>query len=657
MLMSTNSRRTAAIGFSIGLLCLALSATVALPAEKRFTLLHTTDEHATLLPAPWVDYHPQQANPAAGGYARLATLVKKVRAEKADEPVLLFSSGDIIGGTPFSWLVLEGHSPEIDLMQLIGFDAMTIGNHEFDYGPDVLADYFLRAGYPERNADLSLLCANLDIPPGHRLHEVGIQPYRLYPLSNGLVLGVFGLLGRDAYNVAPSADPVAISDPLTVAADQVAALRAAGADVIIALTHSGIQEDRELAANVAGIDIILGGHDHITTQPPETVGDTLILHSGYNLQYLGRLELAWDGDTGQLALINAANQSPYLMPLDSSVAQDPAVLARIDDYTRKLNGFVAGHTEGLFDDVGQHVVRSGFSLSTGPAYSETTVGNFVTDAMRLSTEALLGDRVDVAVQANGVIRADIVPGTMPWSSGMVSFFDLVSVSGLGSGPDEKAGYPLVSIYLTAQEIRNVLEISSLLSQLMGNRYFLQVSGLRYRYDPGKAIWLRIPFLGTPVPAYRSVRDVHLFTGEGKQGDDRFQPLGEAGERLYHVVTDYYLTAFLPMVGDILPRLKLVLKDRDGRPISPEDAIITHNQREFKVWEAVARYAVSLETDDQVVAVMPATYSTAQGRIEAVDGVPLKVWAYLAIYTILLGLVFVFYRIAKYVRKKRQRNRI
>jgi 5'-nucleotidase / UDP-sugar diphosphatase len=640
--------------FFIALLCIALSATVALSAEKRFTLLHTTDEHATLLPAPRVDYHPQKSNPAVGGYARLSTLVSRVRTEKADEPVMLFSSGDIIGGTPFSWLILEGYSPEIELMQHIGYDGMTIGNHEFDYGPDVLAEYFLRAGYPGQNGSPGLVAANLEIPLGHRLQEVGLQPHRLYPLPNGIVLGVFGLLGKGAYKVAPAAAPVSVSDLHEAAAAQVAALRAAGADIIIALTHSGIKEDRELAADVAGIDIILGGHDHIVTDPPEAVGGTLILHSGYNLKYVGRLELAWDSDTGQLDLINAANQTPYLMPLDSGVAEDPVVLARIDDYTRKLNAFLADHTEGLVDDVAGHLVHSEFSMRVDRPYSETTVGNFVTDAMRLATEALLGEKVDIAFQANGNIRSDIVPGTMPWSGGMVSFFDLVSVSGLGMGPDDRAGYPMVSIYLTAREVHNILEISSLLSQLMGNRYFLQVSGLRYRYDPGKALWMRIPFLNTPVPAYRSVREVELYTGGGRQDQDQFEPLDTQGEHLYHVVTDYYLTAFLPMVGEKLPRLELVLKDKAGNPVSPEDAIIKHSDREFKVWEAVARYGVSLAPDDKGVGVMPGFYRTTHGRIDTVKGVPLKVWAHLALYAILLGLVFAVYRAAGKIGRKRRR---
>jgi 5'-nucleotidase / UDP-sugar diphosphatase len=114
----------------------------------QFTLLSTSDEHSTLVPLPLAEYHQHEPNPARGGYARLSTLVSEIRKEKESGSVLLFSSGDILGGTPFAWLTLEGLSPEIELMKKIGYNGMTIGNHEFDYGPEILAQYFLRAGYP-----------------------------------------------------------------------------------------------------------------------------------------------------------------------------------------------------------------------------------------------------------------------------------------------------------------------------------------------------------------------------------------------------------------------------------------------------------------------------------------------------------------------------
>jgi 5'-nucleotidase / UDP-sugar diphosphatase len=638
------------------LLLLVFTCHTSLSQVKKFTILSTSDEHSTLMPLPLSDYHPENPGSAVGGYARLSTLVKQVREEKADEPVLLFSSGDILGGTPFAWLALEGFSAEIALMHKIGYDAMTIGNHEFDYGPEVLADYMIRAGYPEFNDHIALIASNLVIPEGHKLHEPGIMENRLFKLENGINVGVFGLLGKQAYSYASFAEPVTAGDQHETALRQVNLLKESGADIILALTHSGIEEDRELALAVDGIDIILGGHDHYVTESPEIVNNTLIFHPGYYLQYLGRLDLEWNSTTGELTPVNDLKGSPYLLKLDHAVAEDPDVLEITDSYLSHLNEFVSVHTGGEFSDVSVPVLYSDFQLDRPEPFTETTVGNFVTDAMRLMASRITGDRVDIAIQGNGIIRADITPGSMELSTGEVSLFDLVTVSGLGSGPDGKAGYPLVSFYITEKEILNVLETISLLSQLMGDAYFQQISGIRYTYDPGKATWLTIPVAGIPVPAYRSVQSAELYTGQGIQDDDNYVMLDGSGDRLYHVVTDYYLTTFLPMIGDILPKLKIELKDKAGLPVSPEDAIITYQGVEYKVWESLAHYAVSFEKNNSGLPVMPDYYRNTHDRIIKDDGIPLKVWSYIAIIILVVILVYLARlatRSIKYLIVKRQ----
>jgi 5'-nucleotidase / UDP-sugar diphosphatase len=369
-----------------------------------------------------------------------------------------------------------------------------------------------------------------------------------------------------------------------------------------------------LAKRVDGIDIILGGHDHYLTVTPENVNGTIILHPGYNLEYLGQLEFEWNIETSELSLVNEQNNTPYHIPVDSSIDEDLQVAEMTDNYLDELNGFISVHSAGMFKDISSDIMHSDFALRRTTPYSETTTGNFVTDAMRLVAEEVTGERVDVAIQGDGVIRADIVPGTMGWSAGTVSLFDLVTVSGLGSGPDGKAGYPMVSFYLTGKEVYNVLEISSLLSQLMGDIYFLQVSGLRYRHDPGKAMWLKVPFADIPVPAYQSVTNIEMYTGQGVQDDENYLKLEKNDQGLYHVVTDYYLTSFLPMVGEVLPRLKLVLKDKDGNPLDIENTIILSEGSELKVWEAVARYPDLFRTAGQELPVMPAYYADISGRI-------------------------------------------
>ncbi|TVQ87831.1 MAG: bifunctional metallophosphatase/5'-nucleotidase [Bacteroidetes bacterium] len=620
--------------------------------EQRFTILHTSDEHSVLTPLPAVDYHPEISNPTLGGFARLSGLVKQIRAEKSGEPVLLLSSGDFIGGSPYAWLILEGYSPEIELMMQIGYDATTIGNHEFDYGPDALTEYFHRAGYPEAHEKLPLIISNLNIPDGHSLLDIGFLPHKIMELENGLKLGLFGLLGTDAYSVAPYAEPVTIFDPISIAQQQVDQLREMGADVIIALSHSGVREDREMAEKVNNIDILLGGHDHYQTLEPEIISNTILLHSSHYLRNLGMLELEFNSSTGRVRLLNDDNNLPYLIPLDHNVPEDPEITERINYYTKRLNDFVTEFSDNLFTDIYAHIMHSDFPVVKHQNLAETTVGNFVVDAMRLEAEKVTGRRVDLAIQANGVIRGDIIPGVMPWSEGKVSFLDLVTIAGLGSGPDKRPGYPMVSVYFTAEEVYNLLEVAGLLSKLMGDTYFLQISGLKYTYDPGRIAWLTIPFANIPVPAYRSVQDVKIFTGEGVQHEDGYALLDRDDPRLFHLVSDYYLTSFLPMIGEILPRLALVLKDEDGNPLDLENTILYENEREFKVWEAVARYAVSFEKGEDGLPVIPDVYRETQGRIVEEAGVPLYVWSYLILIAIIAALGFLINKGIKKIKKRK-----
>jgi 2',3'-cyclic-nucleotide 2'-phosphodiesterase (5'-nucleotidase family) len=650
----TTFRKLNSVSFFLGITILLISFFMLQQVSgqnKRFTLLHTSDEHSVLTPLPSVDYSSAEANPSLGGMARLAGLVNQIKRDKGEEPVLLLSAGDFVGGSPFSWLILEGYSPEIELMREIGYAATTIGNHEFDYGPEKLADYFKRAGYPENHKQLPVFAPNLNIPDGHVLNDIEFPSSRIFELDNGLAVGVFGLLGNEAYSLAPLAEPVTIFDPVETAQKQVDDLREKGADVVVLLSHSGVTEDRILAEKVNNIDVILGGHDHHQTLIPEELHNTIILHSANYFKYLGMLELEYDIALGKVKMLNQINNTPFQILLDFNVKEDSIIASKIEGYTQKLNAFVSEFTDSAFSNVFDPVMHTDFPVTMHAPLVETTVGNFVTDAMRLETAKVTGEKVDFAIQANGVIRGDILPGTMPWSEGKVSFLDLVTIAGLGSGPSMTAGYPIVSIYLTAEEVHNVFEIAGLLAVMMGDTYFLQVSGVRYSYDPGKAVWLKVPVVDLPVPAYKSLNEVYLYEGEGIQTDDDYVLLDKNSERLYHLVADHYLTSFLPMIGEILPRLKIVLKDKNGNPLEVDETIVYDNGREFKVWEAVARHATSFKPGSSGLPEMPAVYKATQGRINKNRGIPLYVWSYSGLFFFLAGIGLGIKGLIKRFRKK------
>jgi 5'-nucleotidase / UDP-sugar diphosphatase len=634
-------------------------------SELTFTILHTNDEHSALIPhSPVVDHDPANPNdPTLGGFARLATLIAEIKARKAQvgEPVLLFSAGDFLGGTAFGWLAPAGQAAELSIMQEIGYHAVTIGNHEFDYGPEVLVDYLLAAGYQHAHQQTVVLASNTHPPQGHPLTERDLlRDSAVIELENGITLGIFGLIGEDAESVASDTGDIEFLDRHQTAQNMIAALQASNADVILAITHSGIDEDIDLAQNVSGIDIIVGGHSHTVLSEPVIVGDTIIVQAGYNGLYLGQLELAYNHGTGKITILNEKNNNPYLIPVDGSIPPHPEISLMVDAYTGKLNDLVGQMSGGRSDDILEVVARSHFPLVNQPPLQETPMGNFITDGMRLITQQVTGKRVDVAVQANGSIRDNIFPGAMPHALDSISFYDIVNTIGLGYGPDGNAGYPIASLYLTGEETIRMLEVAVLLAELMGDTYFLQFSGLRYDFNPDNAVLFTIPFINQPLPSSRAVIGADLYTGEGYQsivGDGHYMPLQRGDEQLYHLVTDTYILSFLPMVGDILPHLSIAPKNADGEviPFDQFDQFIVHwpDGKELKVWQTVVEYAASQPVGADGLPQIPQYYQDTSNRINPVSSIPYIALVYLLLVVVVLGLTLLIILLIK--RKRRLRR--
>jgi len=607
-------------------LLFALFLWIQPPQEVTFTILHTNDEHSALIPAPL-------SNPetALGGMARLATELRFWRDMKAtqNEPLFVVSAGDFSTGTPFNWLVFDNKSPELDLMLKLRYDLVVLGNHEFDYGPEKLAEYLARVGYPARAAETPLLSANIRIPDGHPLGAMGITANHIEVLPSGVKVGFFGLMGKDASDVAPNKAPVEFNPIAEAAREQIRLLKEQGVEIFIAVTHSGVAEDKELAAAVPELHLIVGGHSHTLIPEPLQIGKTWIVQAGALLQYLGILELGFDRATGTLRLLNEERGHPYIKALSNGVEDDPAMAADVAMYQAALDAKIADWTGGRVADVRTILSTTDFALPASPELQETPMGNYVTDAIRAGVAEATGKPVDVAFMANGVIR-----GAFP--AGPISFYDLASYVGLGSGPDDSPGYPLVSAYFTGTELRRILEITILLSRFRGDTYYLQVSGLKYEFDADRAAWFRIPFKGTPIPSAMAVSKAWRVTADGEE------ELTWEDDRLYHVVTDYYNASFLPFVGEVVPSLKLVIKDENGNPVSLDDRIITKDGKPYKVWQAVADYAMKNP-------VMPASYQAEFQRQIPVDKLHMLVIP--GVLGALLLLALVGLRVRGYGRKK------
>lgn len=589
-------------------LLFALFLWIQPPQEVTFTILHTNDEHSALIPAPL-------SNPktALGGMARLATELGRWRDVKAtqNEPLFVVSAGDFSTGTPFNWLIFDNKSPELDLMLKLRYDLVVLGNHEFDYGPEKLAEYLARVGYPAKAAQTPLLSANIRIPQGHPLGDMGITAHHLVELPSGVKVGFFGLMGKDAADVAPYKAPVEFDPIAEVAREQIRQLKEKGADIFIAVTHSGVAEDKELAAAVPELHLIVGGHSHTLIPEPLQIGKTWVVQAGALLQYLGILELGFDRASGTLRLLNTERGTPFVKQLSSDVPDDAAMAADVAVYQSALDAKIAEWTNGRVADIANVLSTTDFPLPASPELQETPMGNFVTDAIRAGVAGATGKPVDVAFLANGVIRGAFPAGPIP-------FYDVASYTGLGSGPDDSPGYPLVSAYFTGTELRRILEITILLSEFRGDTYYLQVSGLNYEYDADRAIWFRIPFKGTPIPSAKAVSEAWFVLDDGSR-----EPLTWDDDRLYHVVTDYYNASFLPFVGEVVPSLQLVIKDENGNPVSLDDRIILRDGKPYKVWQAVADFAMKNP-------VMPASYKAEFQRQVKVDRIHMMTWVWLGL---------------------------
>ncbi len=583
--------------------------------ELCFTILHTNDEHSALLPAPYVDYSPGKPGPTIGGIARLASLVNDIRLAKAteNEPVLLISGGDFMGGSPFSWLAFRDFAAELSLMIELGYDVVTVGNHELDFNPLTLARYLSAAGYPEAAEKTTIVSSNMKAPLDHPLNQRGIEQIHIRELENGLKIGFFGLIGKDAITVSPLKESLEFTDQHEAAKAAIEELKSKDVDLIIAITHLGIKEDRALVNDVAGIDLIVGGHCHSATEEPIIEGETIIVQALELFKHLGVLELAFNPTTKKVRVRNSETGRPHLIEITDKVPVDLKINESLGYYSAHLGKLARELTGGLIEDISDVIAVSNFDL---PACigQESPMCNFITDAIRLTAQETLGKKVDFALFASGTIRASLNIGKMPYSKGHVNLYDLIDIVSLGSGLDDSPGFPLVSAYFTEKDVRKMIEISVFLTQYMSEHYFMVGSGIRASYNFKRGA-LNLPIINQLIPTTKGALSIDLFTGEGIQTgiDDSYLPLNRSGKKLYHVVFDYGVGTAIPLVGEKVFYLAIKPKDGNGNPIALDDAIIYREGKELKVWQAVVEYAAAQPKNEEGMPQIRQAYSSTTGR--------------------------------------------
>jgi 2',3'-cyclic-nucleotide 2'-phosphodiesterase (5'-nucleotidase family) len=459
-----------------------LAQTPAAPAEEagagseqaleRIVLLHTNDFHGAI-------EAEEEGAGERGGLVNLVSLIDEVRAQDPGRTLLL-DAGDTFQGT----YVSNSTQGEVVMaaMNLAGYDAWTLGNHEFDWGQEVLQARISEASFP-------VLAANVQNATSGEVWEQ-VQPFAILQAGAARV-AVLGLSYPDT--------PV-INRPENVAG---LAFRGAEetvtaylpeleeqADLIVVLSHAGLDGDRALAEAVDGIDVIIGGHSHAYLNRPEKVGDTLVVQAGSGGQVLGRLEMTVDLATGMIAEYSS---SDVLLPVSDQVEAVNAEAQAL------VEAALAQAAETMDLPIGE-TARALAPRREG----EFALGNLVVDAM-LAAPMSDGLPADIAMHNNGGIRAELPKGE-------VTFGQLYAVLPFDN--------QLVALDLTGAQVLRILEHS-----VEGGGARMQVGGMAFRYNSAKLAGQRIleaTVGGEPLDPEGVYRVVTIdYLAAGGDGQDTF----------------------------------------------------------------------------------------------------------------------------------------
>ncbi|MGI6670029.1 MAG: bifunctional metallophosphatase/5'-nucleotidase [Christensenellales bacterium] len=378
------------------MLVLGLAATGIAEAPKgRLVILHTNDVHGRAV-----------ADPAGKvlGYAAIAQYKKDLEA--AGDSVLLLDAGDACQGTPLVNL-LTG-IPAIEFMNATGYDAMTLGNHEFDWGLDNAKQLAGLAIFP-------MLSANII---NHLEGDLTFVANKIFDMPNGMKVGVFGLTTPETMTKAHPDKVRGIDflqgDALYEAAQkQVEELKAAGADIVVLLSHLGMDEESapnrslDVLEKVAGIDLLIDGHSHTLLEKGKMVGDTLIVSTGSYGQNLG--VVVYDGEKFKASQFSGLNKSTVIELED--VSYSTLLCAKLDAEVAELvNSTNQAVQEVLSKAFAKTEVFLNGERDPGNRTEETNLGDFAADAILWAAQQALGDQVVAAITNGGGIRASIQVG-------------------------------------------------------------------------------------------------------------------------------------------------------------------------------------------------------------------------------------------------------
>ncbi len=517
------------------LLCtsvLAMSANAAL-ADYKLTILHNNDWHSRIESINKYDStcsaEEEGKNECFGGAARLKAAVDNRRNALKGQNVLLLNAGDNFQGSLF-YTTYKG-AAEAEFMNLMKFDAMTIGNHEFDDGEDGLAAFIGKADFP-------IVSANVRADVKSSIKDK-IKPYLIKEVG-GQKIAIIGAVTNDTAELASPGPNIGIDDDVKAITSAVAEVTKQGVDKVIALTHVGYPRDIAAIAKIPGVDVVVGGHSHTLLSNTDSAAEgpypTFVENpGGYSVpvvqarsygKYLGEIAVTFD-DKGKPV---SAKGDPILV--DSSIKPDEAVLARVKELSKpieELKAKVISSTVGPIEG-GREVCRVG----------ECTMGNLVADAM---LDRVKGQGIAIAIANGGGLRASI-------DAGDVTMGEVLTVL-----PFQNT---LSTFQLKGADVKAALENG--VSQVTeGGGRFPQVAGLKFSFDKAK-------------PAGERVTDIQVRDGNSWKSLDAKATYGVVSNNFLRSGGDGYKIFATAAVNayDYGPSLDQVVADylAKNRPYKP-----------------------------------------------------------------------------------------
>ncbi|NLC65952.1 MAG: bifunctional metallophosphatase/5'-nucleotidase [Clostridium sp.] len=629
--------------FLLSVLILVLLVIPVFAEEKdNLTILFTHDMHDNLESFNMMKDDKLESR---GGFARLSSAIKEERDKDPD--LLLVDAGDYSMGTLYQ-TIFETHSPTLRLMGKMGYDATTLGNHEFDFRPEGLSNSLLTAF---RSGDTlpSIVATNTKFPKAdlndslkalkNTFDEVDVKDY-LVINKKGVKIGIIGLMGEEADSNAPMAE-VKFTDIVEESKKFVDILKnKEKVDLIIALSHTGTDgkegksEDEILAKKVPEIDIIISGHSHTVLPEPIIIGNTIIASSGRYTENLGTMKIKKDKEKWILEDYNVKK-------IDDTYDEDKEIKNLIDEFKKDVENEYLNRFNLKYDEV---VAHSTFnftpSLKLAIKQEEEPLGFLIGDAYKHAIKEAEGadyKHIDVAVVPSGIIRDSFTKGD-------ITVKDVFKVTSLGIGKDKLSGYPLIDVYLTGKELKTAAEVDASIQPIMSAAQ-LYMPGLKYSFNPNRII-------------FNKVTDIKIISESGKKEnlDD---------DKLYRVVANLYSAQMLNIVGDkSFGILSIVPKDENGDPVEDfESRIIYDNGNEVKEWIALNNYLKSFPKKDGK-AQIDESYSKVQGvkivnketslksRLEKPNKISTAI--VIIVLAVFIGLIFLIrFFVKKYKRKNKR----